>query len=129
MKVIQKAIIKQGEKFLILKRSPKAESFPNYWDFPGGKLEIDEEPFSGIEREVLEETKLIIHAIRVVGEYDFDQSQQGAPTHRFVVFETKGEIKNPILSHEHTDFKWKTKNEILKMEIEPYMKEYFKKNN
>ena len=55
MKLVQKAVVKNGNKFLILLRSPESFSFPEHWDFPGGRLEEDEEPFAGIEREVFEE--------------------------------------------------------------------------
>ena len=55
MILVQKAIVKDKNNFLIILRSPSAKFFPEHWDFPGGKLEPNEEPFAGIEREVIEE--------------------------------------------------------------------------
>lgn len=71
MKLIQKSIIKQGDKYLIGLRSENAKYFPLHWDF-GGRLEPGEEPFSGIEREVKEETNLDVRALAVIGVYEFD---------------------------------------------------------
>ena len=88
MKQIQKAILKKGTKFLILLRAPNAERFPGYWDFPGGKLEINEDPFAGIEREVFEETSLKIKALKVVERYEFDLDHAGRKTHCFSVYST-----------------------------------------
>jgi 8-oxo-dGTP diphosphatase len=125
MKLIQKAIIKKGDKFLILLRSSDSEFFPEDWDFPGGKLEFGEDPLIGIEREVVEETDLKIKVLKVVGTYELDSPRDGKKfPHRFTVYSAdliSGEVK---LSHEHLDFKWVTKEEMLKLKIEPYMKLY-----
>jgi|SRR3989344_390124 len=123
MKIIQKAIIKKGNNFLILLRSSQAEFFPNYWDFPGGKLEKGEEPYIGIEREVLEETNLKIKAKKVTGIYEMTLKDT---LHRFVIYNTDLLSDNIKLSHEHEEFRWATKEKILNLQVEPYMLLYFK---
>lgn len=126
MKEIQKAVVKKGNKFLILLRSPKAEFFPEHWDFPGGKLEPNEEPFSGIEREILEETGLTVKALNVVGVYEM--VLKSIP-HKFTVYSTRLLSGEKVkISHEHLEFKWATKEEILALKIEPHMKEYFEEH-
>ena len=113
------------EKYLIILRSSKAKFFPAYWDFPGGKLEKDEDTFAGIEREVLEETSLKVRALKVLGVYEMNV--EGIP-HRFTVYSSEilsGDVK---LSDEHTDFRWATKEEILKLKAEPFMPMYFEEN-
>ena len=48
--------------------------------------------------------------------------------HRLTIYSTKiisGDVK---LSHEHLDFKWASKEEILQLKIEPFMKLYFKEH-
>ncbi|MBD3313439.1 NUDIX domain-containing protein [Candidatus Woesearchaeota archaeon] len=111
---------------MILLRSPDAAFFPEHWDFPGGKLEPAEDPKKGIEREVSEETKLRIDAREVLGTYDMDLEKDGQSIpHRFAVYSAEvleGEVK---MSHEHTDFRWATKEEILELKIEPYMRLFF----
>jgi len=126
MKLIQKGIIKKDDKFLILLRSSKAEFLPEYWDFPGGKLEKGEDPHEGIEREILEETGLIVKAGKIIGIYEF--TLKDIP-HRFTLYDTTFQSKDITLSDEHTDYKWVTKEEILKISNrEPYFNSYFEKN-
>lgn len=125
MKIIQKAIIKKGDTYLILKRSPNAEAFPNHWDFPGGKLEKGEDQFGGIEREILEETGLQSKAVAILGKYEIDVFGTGNPTHSFTVFDTKTVIADPVLSSEHTEYRWFTKEEIMHLPVEPYIKLFF----
>jgi ADP-ribose pyrophosphatase YjhB (NUDIX family) len=113
--VPQKAVIKQGDKYLILKRSPKAPVYPNHWDFPGGRLEHGEDATSGLEREVFEETGLKINVIRLVQTLNENPVKRN---HFYIAFECRilsGEVR---LSHEHTAFRWATKEEILKLNIE-----------
>ena len=124
---VQKAVIKKDNKFLIVLRSPNAKFFPEHWDFPGGKLDLNEEPFAGIEREVLEETTLRVKALEVVGVYELDLINKDGEEvpHRFTVYSTEiisGDVK---LGNEHLEFRWAAKEEILKLKIEPYMRLYF----
>lgn len=128
MILVQKAVIKKDDKFLIMLRSPEAKNFPEHWDFPGGKLEPNEDPFAGIEREVMEETSLRVKALKVIGIYEFDFKKISKNTHRFTVYSVEiisGDVK---LSFEHSGFKWATKEEILKLKIEPFIESYFKEH-
>ncbi len=124
--IVQKAIIKKGDKFLVVLRAPDAKYFPGHWDFPGGKLEANEDSFIGIEREAIEEVGLKIKAKEVVGTYEMDLDNNGEKvSHRFIVYSTEilsGDVK---LSHEHLEYRWATKEEILRLPIEPYMTSYF----
>ncbi|MDD2807508.1 MAG: NUDIX hydrolase [Patescibacteria group bacterium] len=128
MKLIQKAIIKMGDKYLIGLRSPNAKYFPQHWDLPGGKLEPNEDPFLGIKREVKEETDLEVKPLKVLGVYEFDLDGQGENTHRFTIYAVEiisGTVK---LSSEHTEQSWATKDEILKLKIEPYFVPFFEEH-
>jgi 8-oxo-dGTP diphosphatase len=129
MKLIQKALIKKNNEFLIVLRSPDAKYFPEYWDFPGGKLEENEDPIAGIEREVAEEVSLQVKAIGIVGVYEMELEYCDEKTpHRFTLYSTEiisGDVK---LSHEHLDFRWATKEQILDLKIEPYMELYFEQH-
>ncbi len=129
MKLIQKAIVKKNHQFLIVLRSPNAKFFPEHWDFPGGKLESNEEPFAGVEREVNEETSLKVKALKVVGTYEMELGYKGEKIpHRFTIYSTEvisGDVK---LSNEHLEYKWATKEEILKLKIEPYIRSFFEEH-
>ena len=128
MKLIQKAVIKKGNEYLIGLRAPGAAYFPLHWDLPGGKLEPNEDPFTGITREVKEETNLDIKPIEVLGVYEFDLDGIDKPSHRFTIYSTEvigGDLK---LSPEHLEQRWTTKDEIMKLPIEPYFKPFFQDN-
>lgn len=119
--VLQKAIIKEGGKYLILKRSPDAHAYPNCWDFPGGKLEAGEDALKGLEREVFEETELKVKAIKPA--FTFHEIVKGRNL-VFIIYlceKISGEVK---LSHEHTEYKWSTKEEILKLDTENYLRAF-----
>ena len=54
-KIVTAAVIERGGKFLITQRLPHAAHMAGAWEFPGGKLEADEDPRDCIAREVMEE--------------------------------------------------------------------------
>ncbi len=125
MKLIQKAVIKQGGTFLIGLRSEKVKYFPLHWDFPGWRLEAGEEPFEGIIREVKEETNLDIKVLEVIGVYTFDIDWVGQDTHQFTLYST--EVLGWVLqlSDEHLEHRWAKQKEIMKLPIEPYFAPFF----
>lgn len=126
MQIIQKAVIKKSNQYLILKRSPDAHVYPDHWDLPGGKLEENEEPKSGIKREVFEETGLRSDAVSVLKRIPLDPFETGNATHRFDIFEVSVDTTKDIqLSDEHTDWQWANSEEILKLEAEPYFEALF----
>ena len=121
--VPQKALIEKDGNFLIIKRSKGAKSYPDHWDLPGGKLERGETPIEGLKREVIEETTLEIK----VGKPIFSYLETAKAFAYVVVFECEiisGEIK---LSHEHSEYKWVSVEELKKLLVEPYLKEFFSK--
>lgn len=125
MKKVQKALITQGDKYLILLRSEEEENFPLYWDFPGGGLEAWEDRLLGLEREVFEETWLVVKAMEMVTAYYLNHYGKD---YEFALFSTEILENNWVtLSSEHLEYKWVTIPELSNMEkIEPYMEEYLK---
>lgn len=53
------AIIFSGDRFLIARRAPHKDQ-AGFWEFPGGKLEADEDPKDCLIREIYEELSLKI---------------------------------------------------------------------
>jgi 8-oxo-dGTP diphosphatase len=54
IKVVAAIIENENNQILCALRSPQM-SMPNMWEFPGGKVEADEDIFSALEREIEEE--------------------------------------------------------------------------
>lgn len=129
MEIIQKAVIKREERYLILKRALTAKHFAGCWDFPGGKLEKDEDPKTGIERKVLEETGLTGTATNVLQSIQLDVYNVGHKTHQFDIFAFEpNSIDEIVLSSEHTAWQWATKEQILNLDGEPYFEFVFAKD-
>lgn len=120
---VVKGVIKKENKYLVLKRSPKAHAFPNHWDFPGGRLEPGETLKEGMEREILEETGLEATAVSELAVYDIEVKGR---TRDFHLWKIENATDNITLSNEHTEYKWLMPAEILKDLHEPYMDEFFR---
>ena len=121
--VPQKVAIRKGEKFLVVKRAPDAKVYPDCWDFPGGKLEWGEDPKQGLKREVKEETKLEVEIKNP--EFAFSERIKDHFIY-LTVFEAEIVGEEEVqLSEEHSEFKWATKEEILKLNAENYLRKYF----
>lgn len=122
-RVPQKALIQKRGKYLIVKRSPQEEVYPEAWDFPGGKLEHKESPSKGLQREVWEETKLKIKVGKPA--FTFSEIIDEIPI-LFIVYRCNAKNGRIRLSHEHTEYRWADRKEIQKLKTEKYVKAYFK---
>ena len=58
------ALIKKDDKVLLAKRATGDENVFGKWEFPGGKVEVNETEESAIEREIKEEFEMDIKAIK-----------------------------------------------------------------
>jgi len=105
------AVAKKEDKFLALKRS-EATSSSGLWNFPGGKIEDDEEKIEAAARELDEETGLTGEIIES-GEPFINDGELGH--WRIFPFLIKVEGK-PELNHEHSDFCWVKPGELENLE-------------
>ena len=60
------ALIEKDGKYLIAKRATGDENVLGKWEFPGGKVEPNEDEMTAIEREIREEFELEVKAIRYI---------------------------------------------------------------
>ena len=112
----------KGDKILALKRSPDDYSRPNFWDLPGGNLEFGEDVDECIRREIKEETSLDVDDIKplhIISELDSKKNVFWVEI-GYTCKYNSGEVK---LSHEHTECKWETKDEFLKLKSADYLME------
>ncbi len=116
---VVKLLIKEKEKYLLLKRSSSSKFFPNLWDFPGGKIKLEEDTIEALTRETMEETSLEVTPQEKVG--DFDCIENDIPIH-FQIFSVEnfsGDIK---LSQEHSEFAWLSAEDLRKYDLSPIVK-------
>ena len=89
------------QKVLIVRRGPK-QSNSGMWEFPGGKVELNEAPEDALVREIREELCLDIEVGPLVGEESFDMTSKIL---RLRVYECATSNENLKLI-EHDEFKW-----------------------
>ncbi len=123
MKFSQKAIVfhpTDHNKFLALKREPHDHSRPGKWDLPGGNLHFGQEADAGLRQEVREESGLEIDRVEPVKVWSryFGMTKT---YHLFIGYIAVGMSDTVTLSHEHTDFKWVTKDEFLALDSADYL--------
>ena len=120
IKILLKAIIFHNNKILIMKRSNK-ESLSGYWDFPGGNLDFLESKEKSIQREIYEETGLMVKDIPQF--FDEELIYKRNKKH-YLLFLFKANVNhNKIrLSSEHDDFKWIKKSDLSKIKLNPILK-------
>ncbi len=100
---VHNVIFHKGQ-ILVIRRSNYNDSYPRHWDFPGGKLEILEQPEETAIREVFEETGLKIKIDSILGAYcEIYASEYWATS---ILFKAKALTDKVILDAEHTEFKW-----------------------
>ena len=97
----------EGPKFLLLYHGR------NYWNFPKGKLELDERSFDAALREVEEETGIKKSQLRIVGDFKTQERfifQRGAEKMLKIVILYLAETNatTVVVSHEHEGYAWFT---------------------
>ena len=107
------AIVMEGDRILLLRRSTKETSKHGLWEFPGGKLEEDETAEQAAIIETQEESGLDVVVKGKAGEH-IDHGKEKV-YHAFFVEPTNvnQEVK---LSEEHDQSLWVTIDEALAME-------------
>ncbi len=114
VRVAVHGLIRQDDKFLVLKRSFDDDYMPGYWDLPGGTIKFQENILDALNREIVEETNLKVKIGRILFCYDFPS---GPERHQFqIIYECKylgGEVKlNP---EDHEAAQWLTFKESDKL--------------
>ncbi len=101
------AFLIHKNRFLLLKRAQK----PFIWGPPGGKLQIDEDPIQGLQREALEETGLQIHVFQPVTTWFGCFNKLPLLSVDYLCTSANNSV---TLSHEHSEYRWLTIDDLTR---------------
>lgn len=116
-------------KVLVVKRSDNDDFLPGLWELPGGGTEIGEHPPIGLVREFKEETSLKIEVNKPLYVADYFMEKDTEKIHRVEIFFlcTMSNLdKKVVLSHEHSDYKWLSQDELKNFTMTDYMQQALK---
>jgi 8-oxo-dGTP diphosphatase len=124
--VAVKGVILNEGKVLIVKRANDDEIGGGTWECVGEKIEFGEDLEEALIREIEEEVGLIVSVNKIL----FATTFKTDPTRQVVIltYLCRSENKNIVLSNEHTEYQWSTKDQ-LKMLLAPDIIRDFEKNN
>lgn len=79
-RLIVHGLMKVKDKYIVIKRTEikrgKPNSYPRYWDIPGGMVEEGELPTSALVREAKEEVNLDVNVTKIIHEdSNFDEGK------------------------------------------------------
>lgn len=100
------AIIKIKDKIFITRR--EGGDFHDMWEFPGGKIEVDETREEALIREIKEELELNIKVEKFLTTVDYDYPNFHLTMHCFMCKVIGGELNLNV----HNDAKWISLDEI-----------------
>lgn len=119
-----------GNKVLVLKRSPSRRLFPNLWECGGGQVNSGENFEEAVIRQLREEAGIAVRPIEVVGTYEIPimGDQRKIPGVYFAC-RLEGFVcgKEPKISSEHTEWQWQEINKLENLEFIPGIKENIRK--
>lgn len=107
--LVNRAIITDNDRILLLQRARDDSYNAGLWEFPGGKIDADEEPEDGLIREVFEETGLIVSVSSSVAHVETELIRSGKYEGRLYValFYAVQRLGGDLtLSNEHGAAQW-----------------------
>lgn len=113
-----RAIIKQDQKVLLLRRAGGNPVYQGLYELPGGKVEFGEDPRAAIQREITEETGREVETLQlfdVHSELDVRDVQ-----HQYIVLVFLVSLKPETtieISTDHDKYAWKKVSEIQLNEV------------
>ena len=113
-------ILNKDGNILLIQRAAEDTYGANMWEFPGGKLDAGQDVSDALEREVMEETGLLVMPVNRVAYYESrilpSGKYAGLPYIVLIGISkvSAGKIK---LSAEHQDCAWVSVKQALKYDI------------
>ena len=115
------AVIREGNRVFATQRG--YGDYKDWWEFPGGKIEMGETPQQALKREIKEELNTVIEVGDFITTVEYDYPQFHLSMDCFWATVASGEIT--LLEHESA--KWLSSNELNSVEWLPADREIIKK--
>lgn len=109
------ALIEKDNKVLIAKRLTGDPNVFGKWEFPGGKVEPEENEFKAIEREIKEEFELEIKANSFITNNVCEYPNKTVDLRLYNCDYISGEFN----LHDHSEYKWVDKEDLLEFDLAP----------
>lgn len=122
------ALIKKDGKVLIAKRATGDENTLGKWEFPGGKVELNESEENAIEREIKEEFEMNIKANEFIVNNVCEYPNRTIDLRLYDCEYVSGEFK----LHDHFECSWVNIENLLEYDLAPAdipLAKYLIKNN
>ena len=108
------AIITDERQRLLITQRAAHSSHAGFWEFPGGKLELNESPEQALFREVTEEVGLEILAYRYLGEVQHQYDSRHVTLFGYHVVQYRGEA---ACLECQTGLRWVNINDLVNYEF------------
>ena len=109
------ALIEKDNKYLIAKRSTGSLDVLGKWEFPGGKVEQDEDDFKAIEREIKEEFEIEIKAVKYLTNNVCNYKDKVVDLRLYECDYIKGKFR----LHDHSQYNFVASQELLNYDLCP----------
>ncbi len=111
-------IVEHDGHFLMLRRVSSVPMWHHKWNLPGGKVAPGETPENAVQRELAEETGLIVGAPELLGIYTHHWQLPEHTQQTFLAaYRVLAPSRNVILKEDENDaYQWVTLDEFYKME-------------
>lgn len=100
------AIIQKDDQFLATQRG--YGQFKGLWEFPGGKIDLDETKEEALKREIKEELNCDINIKRFILTINYDYPNFHLTMHCFLC-----ELLSDFTLLEHDDYQWLNKDNLM----------------
>jgi 8-oxo-dGTP diphosphatase len=108
------AILVKDNKIIIAKRGPD-DRLANKWEFPGGKIEINETPEQCLKREIKEEFDIDVSVGEYLGSSIYHYDHMPIELLAYRTYWESGEID----LKDHDDFKWISLEQLSEFDFAP----------
>ena len=108
------AILAKDNKIIIAKRGPN-DRLANKWEFPGGKVEINETPEQCLKREMKEEFDIDVSVGEYLGSSIYHYDHISIELMAYRTYWKNGEIH----LNDHNEFKWISLEQLAEFDFAP----------